>query len=125
MSSNITLEALANEIKILKAEINNLKEETKSIARNEVEYHKNIIKNDLRDELRKELASKDDVLLVKKEVEMIRTELKGEIDLVRGEMELLRREMEILKREMIIMTLIIILAMYAPDILGKIGILFK
>ena len=118
MSSNITLEALANEIKILKAEINNLKEETKSIARNEVEYHKNIIKNDLRDELRKELASKDDVLLVKKEVEMIRTELKGEIGVLQGKIELLRRDM-------IIIALIIILAMYAPDILGKIGILFK
>lgn len=62
-----------------------------------------IIKNELKDELRSELATKEDVLLVK-------TELEKKIELVR--------------RDIIIIALIIILAMYAPEIIGKL-LLFK
>ena len=53
-------------------------------------------KIELRDELRKELATKEDILLVRQEIETVRQELKGEIESLRqevkGEIEALRQE---------------------------------
>ena len=60
--------------------------------------------------LENELATKNDVLLIKKEIGLSRKELKKEIRLVR--------------RDMIIIALVIILAMYAPKILNLI-LMFK
>jgi len=55
-------------------------------------------KIELRDELRKELATKEDILLVKQEMETIRQELNGKIETVRqelkGEIESLRQEVK-------------------------------
>jgi len=55
-------------------------------------------KIELRDELRKELATKEDILLVRQEMETIRQELKGKIEAVReelkGEIEALRQELK-------------------------------
>jgi hypothetical protein len=38
-----------------------------------------VIKAELKDELRKELATKEDIALVRQEIETVRQELKGEI----------------------------------------------
>ena len=55
-------------------------------------------KLELRDELRKELATKEDILLVKQElkgeIEVLRQEIKGEVKTVRQELETLRQEMK-------------------------------
>jgi hypothetical protein len=55
-------------------------------------------KIELRDELRKELATKEDILLVRQEIETVRQELKGEIGSLRqevkGEIEALRQEVK-------------------------------
>ena len=51
-------------------------------------------KIELRDELRKELATKEDILLVRQEIETIRQELKGEIEALRQE---LKGEIKVLK----------------------------
>ena len=69
-----------------------------------------ILKNELKDELRGELATKEDVILLKNEIDIVRKELRTEIELIR--------------RDMIIIALIIILAMYAPGIIEKL-LLFK
>ncbi|WP_456374030.1 hypothetical protein [Methanocaldococcus sp.] len=68
----MTVDELLNRIQKLEKEIEKLKEknyaETKEIAisvvRNEVMYQSSIIKNEVRDELRKELATKEDLMLV-------------------------------------------------------------
>ena len=57
-----------------------------------------------------ELATKNDVLLIKKEIALFRKELKKEIGFVR--------------RDIIIIALLIILAMYLPEILNLI-LMFK
>ena len=55
-------------------------------------------KIELRDELRKELATKEDIMLVRQEIETVRQELKGEIESLRnevkGEIEALRQEIK-------------------------------
>ena len=51
-------------------------------------------KIELRDELRKELATKEDILLVRQEIETVRQELKGEIESLRQEV---RGEIKVLK----------------------------
>jgi GrpB-like predicted nucleotidyltransferase (UPF0157 family) len=55
-------------------------------------------KLELRDELRKDLAIKEDILLVKQElkseIEVLRQEMKGEFKTVRQELETLRQEMK-------------------------------
>ncbi|MGC8869455.1 MAG: coiled-coil domain-containing protein [Sulfurihydrogenibium sp.] len=55
-------------------------------------------KLELRDELRKELATKEDILLVKQElkgeIEVLKQEMKGEIKTVRQELETLRQEIK-------------------------------
>jgi hypothetical protein len=55
-------------------------------------------KIELRDELRKELATKEDILLVRQEIETVRQELNGKIEAVReelkGEIGSLRQELK-------------------------------
>jgi len=65
-------------------------------------------KIELREDLRKELATKEDVLLVKEElngkIETVRQELNGKIDSVReelnGKIETVRQEIESLRQEL-------------------------
>jgi len=51
-------------------------------------------KIELRDELRKELGTKEDILLIRQEIETVRQELKGEIGALRQE---LKGEIKVLK----------------------------
>jgi isoleucyl-tRNA synthetase len=51
-------------------------------------------KIELREDLRKELATKEDVLLVRQELETVRQELNGKIETVRQEMEAIRQELK-------------------------------
>ena len=72
MSSYISNDELLDRIQKLEKEIEKLKErnnaETKEIiintAREEVKYQSSIIKNEVRDELRKELSTKEDLMLI-------------------------------------------------------------
>ncbi|EHP88518.1 hypothetical protein [Methanotorris formicicus] len=73
-----------------------------------------IIKNELKDELRSELATKEDVLLAEER-------LRGEMKALE---ERLEKKIELVRRDVIIIALIIILAMYTPEIIGKL-LLFK
>ena len=60
------IEKLKEENKILKERI---KETSTYVAREEVKYQIPIVKNEVRDELRKELATKEDILLVEERLE--------------------------------------------------------
>jgi len=61
-------------------------------------------KIELREDLRKELATKEDVLLVRQELETVRQELNGKIDSVReelnGKIETVRQELKTVRQEM-------------------------
>jgi len=61
-------------------------------------------KIELREDLRKELATKEDILLVRQELETVRQELNGKIDSVReelnGKIETVRQEMEAIRQEL-------------------------
>jgi len=69
------------------------------------------------DELKNELASKEDILIVRQEIETVRQELKGEIETVKqelkGEIETLkaevRGELKLLKLMMYFLAFLIIL----------------
>ncbi|WP_083774557.1 hypothetical protein [Methanocaldococcus jannaschii] len=74
-----------------------------------IKENKTIIKNEVRDELRNELATKEDILLVEER-------LGKKIELLNQKIE---REIKLVRRDMIIINLVIILAMYAPEIIGK------
>ena len=56
---------LKEENKLLKETI---KETSTCVAREEVKYQTYIIKNEVRDELRKELSTKEDIILMKEEL---------------------------------------------------------
>ncbi|CAB3289293.1 Eukaryotic translation initiation factor 3 110 kDa subunit [Methanocaldococcus lauensis] len=89
MSSTITVDELLNRIQKLEKEIEKLKEknyaETKeiaiSVAREEVKHQSSIIKNEVRDELRKELATKEDLIIVEEKLRKEIKELEKKIDL--------------------------------------------
>ena len=65
-----------------------------------VKEGKLLVKNELKEELRNELSTKEDILLVKKEIEMVRNELNQKIEITKKELEY----------KMIIQTLIILFA---------------
>ena len=92
------------------------KNETKDIAtitaREETQHQTNIIKHDIRDELRKELATKEDISMVK-------TELKNDIYMLDKKID---NEIKLLKRDLIIV--IIIMSIVGPEIFNFIS-LFK
>ena len=132
MDLDTTIEQVADELQKLKDEINLLKKEKREINGEnqkivkEIDYYICAKKNELREELKKELAGRDDILLVKyelkneigslrKDVEIIRTELKNET-------KDLSKDIGLVRRDMIIIALILLLAIYIPTILGKIGI---
>jgi predicted RNase H-like nuclease (RuvC/YqgF family) len=79
MSSYISNDELLDRIQKLEDELGKLKEENKllketiketstCVAREEVKYQTYIIKNEVRDELRKELSTKEDIILMKEEL---------------------------------------------------------
>ena len=62
-------------IKLVEEALKSLEEKAKE--------QKTIIKAELKDELRKELATKEDIAVVRQEIETVRQELKGEIKVLR------------------------------------------
>ena len=78
-------------------EIAELIEDTKDYLEEKVVEETKKRKIELRDELRKELATKEDILLVRQEIETVRQELNGKIETVRqelkGEIETIRQEL--------------------------------
>ena len=68
-----------------------------------VKEEKLSVKTELKDELRGELATKEDIRYLDEKIE---------------------KEIKLVRRDMIIIALVIILAMYAPEIIGKI-LLFR
>jgi hypothetical protein len=75
-------------------EIAELIEDTQDYLEEKVVEETKKRKIELRDELRKELATKEDILLVRQEMETIRQELNGKIEAVRQEIEAVRQELK-------------------------------
>jgi hypothetical protein len=134
MNSNTTMEQVAEELQKLKKEIILLKEEkleklekqeNQRILK-EMEYYKSTIKNELKDELKKDLAGRDDILLVKYELKNEMSSLRKEVEMIRAELKNetkdVAKEIRLIRRDMIIIALILLLAIYVPTILGKMGI---
>ena len=101
-------------------EIVEVLENTKEYLEDKVLEETKKRKIELRDELRKELATKEDILLVRQEIETVRQEietvrqeLKGEINTLRQEMEALRQEikgeMKVMKMWIIFLGILIVL----------------
>jgi hypothetical protein len=62
-------------------------EKSLEVIDKKAEERKVLIKAELKDELRKELATKEDIALVRQEIETVRQELKGEIRELRAYMK--------------------------------------
>jgi uncharacterized membrane protein len=60
-----------------------LVEEALETIEEKAKEQKTVIKAELKDELRKELATKEDIAVVRQEIETVRQELKGEIKVLR------------------------------------------
>jgi len=75
-------------------EIAELIEDTQDYLEEKVVEETKKRKIELRDELRKELATKEDILLVRQEIETVRQELNGKIEAVRQEIETVRQELK-------------------------------
>ena len=58
------------------------------------EKQKVVLKAQIREELRKELANREDIAITRQEIESVRQELKQEIKLVRQEIEIVRQELK-------------------------------
>ncbi|BCB97112.1 hypothetical protein JZK55_20340 [Dissulfurispira thermophila] len=58
--------------------------------------------------LKKELATKYDLALLKKDIDILREEMHKEIDLVRKEMDIVRKEIDLVRKDMKIMEIRII-----------------
>jgi len=81
-------------------------------------------KIELRDELRKELATKEDILLVRQEIETVRQELNGKIESLRQE---LKGEIKVLKMWIFFLgALMVVLNQNSLEFIAKIlGSIFK
>jgi len=113
--SNITINDLIAKIQKLEEEIEKLKEENKLLkeriretstytAREEIKYQIPIMKNEVRDELRKELSTKEDILLVEERLEK--------------KIELLNQKIDFWIKILIIL---IIISPFIPEVLRSIG----
>ena len=60
-----------------------LVKETLETVEEKAKEQKTVVKAELKDELRKELATKEDIAVVRQEIETVRQELKGEIKVLR------------------------------------------
>jgi predicted RNA methylase len=69
---------------------------------------KSIVKAELKDELRKELATKEDIAVVRQEIEVVRQE----IEVVRQEVRNLDQKIEFVRREMRILFYILLVFMF-------------
>ncbi|CAB3288601.1 Eukaryotic translation initiation factor 3 110 kDa subunit [Methanocaldococcus lauensis] len=134
MSSTITVDELLNRIQKLEKEIEKLKEknytETKeiaiSVAREEIKHQSSIIKNEVRDELRKELATKEDLLIVEEK-------LRGEIKELDKKIVLLEKKIDLTNQKIDqkidywikILIILIIISPFIPEVLKNIGLLLK
>jgi len=81
-------------------------------------------KIELRDELRKELATKEDILLVRQEIETVRQELNGKIESLKQE---LKGEIKVLKMWIFFLgALMVVLNQNSLELIAKIlGNIFK
>ncbi|AEF95807.1 hypothetical protein [Methanotorris igneus] len=134
MSSATSVDELLVRIQKLEKEVEKLKEkndaESKeiaiSIAREEVKHQSSIIKNEVRDELRKELATKEDILLVE-------GKLSGEIKTMEERLEikmaLLEKKIGLTNQKMDywvkILIILIIISPFIPEVLKNIGLLLR
>jgi len=65
-----------------------------------------VLKAEIKDELRKELASKEDIALLEQKIETVRQELKGEIEAVRHEIKGEIRELRAYMKFIIVIMLL-------------------
>ncbi|AEF19898.1 MULTISPECIES: hypothetical protein [unclassified Hydrogenobaculum] len=81
-------------------------------------------KIELRDELRKELATKEDILLVRQEIETVRQELNGKIESLRQE---LKGEIKVLKMWIFFLgALMVVLNQNSLELIARLlGSIFK
>ena len=64
------------------------------VIEEKAEKQKVVLKAQIREELRKELANREDIAITRQEIESVRQELKQEIKLVRQEIEIVRQELK-------------------------------
>lgn len=123
MSSYISNDELLDRIQKLEKEIEKLKErnnaETKEIiintAREEVKYQSSIIKNEVRDELRKDLATKEDIMLAEERLEKKMALLEKKVDMSNQKMDYWTK----------ILIILIIISPFIPEALKSIGLILR
>ena len=123
MSSPISNDELLDRIQKLEKEIEKLKErnnaETKEIiintAREEVKYQSSIIKNEVRDELRKDLATKEDIMLAEERLEKKIALLEKKVDMSNQKMDYWTK----------ILIILIIISPFIPEALKSIGLILR
>ena len=105
-------------------EIAELIEDTQDYLEEKVVEETKKRKIELRDELRKELATKEDILLVRKEMETIRQELNGKIESLRQE---LKGEIKVLKMWIFFLgALMVVLNQNSLELIARLlGSIFK
>ena len=81
---------------------------------------KSIVKAELKDELRKELATKEDIAVVRQEIEVVRQE----IEVVRQEVKNLDQKIEFVRREMRILFYVLLAFMFLLN-RGTVELAFK
>ncbi len=134
MSSATSVDELLVRIQKLEKEIEKLKEknyaESKeiaiSIAREEVKHQSSIIKNEVRDELRKELATKEDILLVEGKliggIKTMEERLEKKMALLEKKIALTNQKIDYWVKILIIL---IIISPFIPEVLKNIGLLLR
>ena len=95
--------------------------------REEAKAQKPILKAEIREELRKELATKEDIVVVRQEIETVYRELDQKIEIVRQEIETVYRELnqkietvrQELKGEMKVLRILIYVTLTAVILMNK------
>jgi len=91
--------------------------------REAIKESKEDIKTRLTEELKKELATKYDIELLKKDIDILRQEMHKEIGLVKKEIDLVRKDMKIIT--IIILAVIILLNQNSLEFLARLFGLLK
>jgi polyhydroxyalkanoate synthesis regulator phasin len=91
--------------------------------REAIKEGKEDIKTRLTEELKKELATKYDIELLKKDIDILRQEMHKEIGLVKKEIDLVRKDMKIIT--IIILAVIILLNQNSLEFLARLFGLLK
>ena len=89
-------------------------------VREEAKAQKPVLKAEIREELRKELATKEDIAVVRQEIEVVRQE----IEVVRQEVRNLDQKIEFVRREMRILFYVLLAFMFLLN-KGTIEFAFK